>query len=1573
MAERYQLQIKEQATPAAFGHMPNMSVPQTNAFSMMGEQLGKFAEFQKRRQDEWDAASVMNAQVEFDKQLNDYLSNPETGLLNVRKLNGARGLSDETFNYADTIAERIAEQLGNDNQKIAFKKIAEKAKLPYWKHASEYEARQIEEYKKQSFQSSLESANNLLMLNPNDDFVVGTAREQVANAIRAQYYGSPDDYIENMISDAYSQMDAQRIAMIAETDPKKAYELLKSEGVKIKPDVAAKLEGNLKKIVERDAVYSIADNYWNKYGGASEEAYNAIYSDPNLTNEQKDMVYSRIVTRSNMDKRWKQDQEEKWRKDWFAKIDKAKDMEEAERIIGKSGASGPDRIRFLNYASSLFEGPVQEKPEDVYKTFQELKDGKYKNAEEFMAAKKGILNPSTIKHFVTTYFMSPKSNNPGGQPGFSREHAVRSVMRERLHIPETERGSMRAARFVDIFGGEVEVRERELGRALSKEEYVQLLEDTATTFLQMERENGVRYSTPEIIKARRDGWVWDNGRLVKPYTLDNGEVELRIYVPESERGANNGANNGAGAMSVDEYNRRQQEAAVRNRQGGEVNGSVNTPMTPEELRNADQRPSYQRQQGQRQQVSPSLDIIGGSETAPQTAPQTPQSADVRPVSSDVTPVSPDVRPASPDNRFTSPDLASPDVRPVSPDLVSPDVRPTSNDVRNNVAQVINEERDYRASNSSLFGATPAAAAEISQPYEYVLSNRLSTENPSDVDGKPVPKMPMFGYLNDFDSFLNKLRSDSERSIDEKSPKMRGVDRSRIKKNKKPEENPEYLRQLREAKAEVELEREKEIKKARKEVGSSSSNEILSYMESQLNYSGRGKVPKLPLYSSGDVLWAYKHGFEFDPATHLFIREIGEKEIQIYTRDDRISGDNRSYKNITKVNKDDYESEFKGIASKGHSISARNPVLWVNTYNKQSVLLRDYCDMLRKAYESKVDVNKLDEVDNYLRGKGYILYDEYLQERGNSLYYGGHDEFGPDESNETRRVPFDNNVSEADVTPTSSGFVRTADGQSSSLKDMEPAVYRYTEAERTLLDYVRKNNPELLPKIQEVMTFSKIKPIPAHVPGTERMELLSDNSSNESSKVLEVDERVMPDGTPIYADNPYASKPENVKGPLSWITSMFSATPAAAEEMPVNQRQYVAPDNGVGRRYMPPVGQGRPNRDVDRRVMPDGTPIYANNPYTKQVNQKGNSKRVEGSDFDVMNGSLINHSRKYLGRRYVLGGKDPAKDKGWDCSGLVNHAIRGMMKDINKSLGYNAFDNNAFKALSGASADIIEHVSKATGFEKLNPSVNDLKPGMIIGLDAGSGAGGDGYKGIDHVAVVMRDKKGRLRIYEANSKQGTVTTNAATWLNRYRNRGIKAYLVDPTLMMRGKMEPKIDKFENAMEIVFQNEGGYANVEGDKGGATNLGITIGTLKAAHKKGLVSHSDPKKLTRAEAVKIYREMFWKLSKADKLPDKLAAVYFDAVVNHGYRVPAKILQQTLNQVAGANLVVDGKIGPKTLEALNKYLVDDEMRDRYISNLCKVFLDLRQEVYNDIVARNPSQKKFIKGWTNRVNRLRKIV
>ena len=61
---------------------------------------------------------------------------------------------------------------------------------------------------------------------------------------------------------------------------------------------------------------------------------------------------------------------------------------------------------------------------------------------------------------------------------------------------------------------------------------------------------------------------------------------------------------------------------------------------------------------------------------------------------------------------------------------------------------------------------------------------------------------------------------------------------------------------------------------------------------------------------------------------------------------------------------------------------------------------------------------------------------------------------------------------------------------------------------------------------------------------------------------------------------------------------------------------------------------------------------------------------------------------------------------------------------------------------------------------------------------------------------------------------------------------------------------------------------------------------------------------------------------------------------------------------------VDGAIGPKTLYAVNDYV----MRNR-IKVLIDDYMDLRNAFYAGIVTRDPTQARFRKGWSRRMCRL----
>ena len=150
------------------------------------------------------------------------------------------------------------------------------------------------------------------------------------------------------------------------------------------------------------------------------------------------------------------------------------------------------------------------------------------------------------------------------------------------------------------------------------------------------------------------------------------------------------------------------------------------------------------------------------------------------------------------------------------------------------------------------------------------------------------------------------------------------------------------------------------------------------------------------------------------------------------------------------------------------------------------------------------------------------------------------------------------------------------------------------------------------------------------------------------------------------------------------------------------------------------------------------------------------------------------------------------------------------------------------------------------------------------------------------------------------------------------------------------------FNDIIEVVLHHEGGYVNDPKDPGGETNFGIA----KRSHPD-----VDIKNLTKDEAKEIYKEQYWDKNKVESLPEDLRHIYFDMCVNQGKSRGVKILQRAAN-AKGADLVVDGGLGPKTIAALDGVELDRVRAYRI-------------KYYADLVTRKPDLEKFYFGWFRR--------
>lgn len=119
------------------------------------------------------------------------------------------------------------------------------------------------------------------------------------------------------------------------------------------------------------------------------------------------------------------------------------------------------------------------------------------------------------------------------------------------------------------------------------------------------------------------------------------------------------------------------------------------------------------------------------------------------------------------------------------------------------------------------------------------------------------------------------------------------------------------------------------------------------------------------------------------------------------------------------------------------------------------------------------------------------------------------------------------------------------------------------------------------------------------------------------------------------------------------------------------------------------------------------------------------------------------------------------------------------------------------------------------------------------------------------------------------------------------------------------------YDQAIQQVFEDEGGYSNDAGDPGGPTKYGITINDARLYWKKNATA-SDVKSMPKSVASDIYVKHYATPLKYDDLPAGVDYAILDYGINSGISRSAKVLQKLVGVTA------DGSIGPQTIAATNK-------------------------------------------------------
>lgn len=181
----------------------------------------------------------------------------------------------------------------------------------------------------------------------------------------------------------------------------------------------------------------------------------------------------------------------------------------------------------------------------------------------------------------------------------------------------------------------------------------------------------------------------------------------------------------------------------------------------------------------------------------------------------------------------------------------------------------------------------------------------------------------------------------------------------------------------------------------------------------------------------------------------------------------------------------------------------------------------------------------------------------------------------------------------------------------------------------------------------------------------------------------------------------------------------------------------------------------------------------------------------------------------------------------------------------------------------------------------------------------------------------------------------------------------------------------------IDMILSHEGGYSSgnekqTKGDKGKETYCGISrVYNPKWEGWKIIDKHKPIKynaKIKDANLEASVKQYYYttyyyplKCGQFDSL--MIAGHLFCHGVNAGIKTSAKLLQKAINNVYKVNTTVDGIIGNTTLKYANgskMKLVETE------------FIRQRKLYYKNLTIKNPSQKKFLNGWYNRVDKTTKV-
>lgn len=190
---------------------------------------------------------------------------------------------------------------------------------------------------------------------------------------------------------------------------------------------------------------------------------------------------------------------------------------------------------------------------------------------------------------------------------------------------------------------------------------------------------------------------------------------------------------------------------------------------------------------------------------------------------------------------------------------------------------------------------------------------------------------------------------------------------------------------------------------------------------------------------------------------------------------------------------------------------------------------------------------------------------------------------------------------------------------------------------------------------------------------------------------------------------------------------------------------------------------------------------------------------------------------------------------------------------------------------------------------------------------------------------------------------------------------KAPTADPDVITPKPLER--GNFRELMDFTLPAEGGFANRDpkADPGGRTMRGVTQTTYNAWQRlRGVAPEDfkDVKNITHEEVLRIYRDLYWKPIKGDKLPEDVALALGDFAIHSGPGRATKTLQKAIG------VTPTGNMGPVTLKTLQEKVDTPEEAEQ----LALQVTEARRQW-----LKHRRNAPYNRGWWNRIKNLKEEI